>query len=256
MRLNFNKQLSTKYKNLSQKVRVLTEQWLSDWIFCPSCGQQKIYKYPNNKPVADFFRPSCREEYELKSKQGSIGTKLLDGEYQTKIKRLRSTTNPNLFVLNYNLKSLSVVNLFVIPKYFFIPEVIEKRKPLSSTARRSGWIGSNILLQKVPQAGKIFLIRQGKFEQKEKVLAGWRKTLFLLEEKEISQRGWLLDVMRCVEKIGKCKFSLQDIYRFEDELSIIHPNNKHIKDKIRQQLQVLRDKNYLDFVSRGYYRMT
>jgi type II restriction enzyme len=144
----------------------------------------------------------------------------------------------------------------VIPKHFFVPEIIEKRKPLTETARRAGWVGSNILLQKVPQAGKIFLVRQGQIESKDKVLTEWKKTLFLREEKEISVRGWLLDVMRSVEKLKKQEFTLDDVYAFEKELSILHPENKHIKDKIRQQLQVLRDKGYLTFVSRGYYRLT
>jgi hypothetical protein len=111
-------------------------------------------------------------------------------------------------------------------------------------------------LQKVPQAGKIFLVRQGQIESKDKVLTEWKKTLFLREEKEISVRGWLLDVMRSVEKLKKQEFTLDDVYAFEKELSILHPENKHIKDKIRQQLQVLRDKGYLTFVSRGYYRLT
>ena len=62
--------------------------------------------------------------------------------------------------------------------------------------------------------------------------------------------------MRYVEKLGKREFTLNDVYVFEDELSTLHPDNKHIKDKIRQQLQVLRDKDYLDFVSLGYYRRT
>jgi len=66
-----------------------------------------------------------------------------------------------------------------------------------------GWIGSNILLQKISQIGKIFLVHQQKVEPKEKVLVEWKKTLFLREEKEISARGWLLDVMRCIEKLGK-----------------------------------------------------
>ena len=75
------------------------------------------------------------------------------------------------------------------------------------------------------------------------------------EEKEISAKGWLLDMMRCVDKIDKKDFTLGDVYAFEGELSRLHPENKHIKDKIRQQLQFLRDKGYLDFVSRGYYRL-
>ncbi|MGC8581819.1 MAG: hypothetical protein ACP5MW_05710, partial [Thermoplasmata archaeon] len=32
-----------------------------------------------------------------------------------------------------------------------------------------------------------------------------------------------------------------------------HPNNKHIKDKIRQQLQILRERGYLEFKGNGKY---
>ncbi len=172
------------------------------------------------------------------------------------MERLRSSSNPNLFVLNYHPQGLFVIDFLVIPKHFFVPEIIEKRKPLAETARRAGWVGSNILLQKVPQAGKIFLVRQGQIESKDKVLTEWKKTLFLREEKEISARGWLLDVMRSVEKLRKREFTLDDIYVFEKELSKLHPRNKHVKDKIRQQLQILRDKGYLDFISPGIYRLS
>jgi type II restriction enzyme len=34
-----------------------------------------------------------------------------------------------------------------------------------------------------------------------------------------------------------------------------YPNNNFIKDKIRQQLQKLRDKWYLEFLERGKYRI-
>lgn len=256
MNLTFDKQFATKYKSASQRARVLTEHWVDKSVFCPNCGNLDIDKYPNNQPVADFFCSNCREDYELKSKQDGVRTKILDGAYRTKMERLRSNSNPNLFVLNYNLQNLCVLNFFVIPKHFFVPEIIEKRKPLAAHARRAGWIGSNILLQKIPQVGKIFLVKQQRVESKEKVLAEWEKTLFLREEKEITARGWLLDVMRCIEKVGRCAFTLDDVYAFEDELLVLHPENKHIKDKIRQQLQVLRDKGYLDFMSRGYYHLT
>ncbi len=45
------------------------------------------------------------------------------------------------------------------------------------------------------------------------------------------------------------------MYEFKNVLEKIHPENKHIKDKIRQQLQVLRDKGYLEFISPGKYRL-
>lgn len=91
--------------------------------------------------------------------------------------------------------------------------------------------------------------------QKIKCSRSGKKTLFLREEKEVSAKGWLLDIIRSIEKLEKQEFTLDDIYVFENELSKKHPDNYHIKDKIRQQLQILRDKGYLNFVSRGYYRL-
>jgi type II restriction enzyme len=61
--------------------------------------------------------------------------------------------------------------------------------------------------------------------------------------------------MKCVEAIGKRDFQLEDVYAFEDRLSQLYPDNRNIRPKIRQQLQFLRDLDYLDFVSRGYYRV-
>ncbi|MBN1130687.1 MAG: hypothetical protein JXA71_16990 [Chitinispirillaceae bacterium] len=256
MKLTFDTQIAESYKSRSQRARVLSEFWVDKSVFCPNCGYMRIEKYPNNRPVADFFCSQCREDYELKSKQNSIGTRILDGAYSTKMERLRSVTNPNLFILNYSMSGLRVLDFFVIPKHFFVPEIIEKRKPLAENARRGGWIGSNILLEKIPQIGKIYFVKQQHVEPKEKVLEEWKKTLFLREGKEMSAKGWLLDVMRCVEKLGKKEFTLEEVYIFEDELRRVHKGNRHIKDKIRQQLQFLRDRGYLDFISRGRYRLT
>jgi type II restriction enzyme len=156
--------------------------------------------------------------------------------------------------LNYDLKQLNVTNFFVVPKHFFVREIIEERKPLAATARRAGWIGSHILLNQIPESGKIFIVRSGKPETKESVLAKWKRTLFLREEHQDS-RGWLIEVMKCVEAIGKREFQLDDVYAFEGELSRIYPGNQNVRPKIRQQLQFLRDRGYLDFMSRGYYRL-
>lgn len=255
MNLSFDMHLADDYLSQSQKVRVLTEAWVDNTIFCPNCGHSDVGKYPNNKPVADFYCSDCKEEYELKSKQNRFGAKIVDGAYRTMVERLKSNSNPNFFLLNYDLKNFEVLNFLVIPKYFFIPRIIEKRKPLKPTARRAGWVGCNILLTNIPQTGKIFFVRDGLVEPKEKVLSDWKRTLFLRDEKEINAKGWLLDIMLCVEKIGRKEFSLDELYIFENDLSKKHPDNHHIKDKIRQQLQVLRDRNYLEFTSRGNYRI-
>lgn len=256
MKLNFDRNLATNYKSASQKTRVLSEYWVDNSVYCPNCGHLDIDKYPNNKPVADFLCSNCNEDYELKSKKDFVGSKIVDGAYVTMLERLKASNNPNFFFLSYDLLNLTVINFFVIPKHFFVPDIIEKRKPLTSTAHRAGWVGCNILLKSIPQSGKIFYVRKGVITPKEKVLAEWRMSLFLREEKSISAKGWMLDIMRCIENLGKREFTLDDVYAFEQELSVLHPDNKHIKDKIRQQLQLLRDKGYLDFISRGFYRLT
>ena len=70
-----------------------------------------------------------------------------------------------------------------------------------------------------------------------------------------SARGWLVDVMACIESMNRAEFTLQDMYRFEAVLKAKHPDNQHIREKIRQQLQCLRDRGYLDFIKRGQYRL-
>lgn len=189
MKLTFNQQFTTDYKSASQRARVLTEQWVSESIFCPNCGYLNIDKYPNNRPVADFYCSNCKEDYELKSKRNSIESKIIDGAYRTMIERLQSANNPNLFLLNYNLDNLEILNFFVIPKHFFVPEIIERRRPLAPTARRAGWVGCNILLRNIPQVGKIFFVKNRQIEPRDKILTEWQKTLFLRKEKDASAKG-------------------------------------------------------------------
>jgi len=61
--------------------------------------------------------------------------------------------------------------------------------------------------------------------------------------------------MRCIDMIGKKEFTLADMYNFITILREKHPDNHNIEAKIRQQLQVLRDKGYLEFERRGIYKV-
>lgn len=242
-----------RYKSQSQKIRVVSEKWVFQNIYCPSCGSN-LEKYPNNMPVADYFCSNCSEDYELKSKSNRIGAKVVDGAYGTMMERLKNYQNPSLFLLSYSLPGYFVLNYLVIPKYFFISDIIEKRKPLSATARRAGWVGCNIVLSNIPETGKIFYIKNGQELPKGQVLDSWKRVAFLKQEKAES-KGWLIDVMGCLDKLGKREFSLDEAYACEGALKVKHPCNRHVKDKIRQQLQVLRDRGYLSFVGRGKYKI-
>jgi type II restriction enzyme len=253
MNLILNKNLGRNYSSESQKIRVLSEDWVLNQIFCPSCGGI-ISEYINNKPVADFYCKKCIEDFELKSKKGKIGKTVTAGAYSKIIERINSSTKPNFFFMGY-LESLSVNDFFVVPKHFFISEIIEKRKPLAESARRAGWIGSNILFSKIPKAGQIFYIEDGIEVSKKDILEKWQKTVFLKQVKKAEAKGWILDIMNCIDVLNKKEFTLADVYAFESDLQKIHPENKHIKDKIRQQLQFLRDKNYLTFNGGGIYTL-
>ena len=203
--------------------------------------------------MADFFCSKCNEEYELKSQKAKFGIKVNDGAYRTMCERLAAQNNPNLMLLNYSPMS-GVNDLFVVPKQFFVSEIIEERRPLRDGARRAGWVGCNILLSRVPDVGKIYIVRDQVVVDRQIVLDQWKKTLFLRDE-SVASRGWLLNVLKCVEMIGAIEFDLDDVYAFEAQLSGLYPMNQHVRQKIRQQLQVLRDRGYLLFLGRGKYRL-
>lgn len=254
MDLNLDASLAAQYKGATQWARVVTEHWVSSQLFCPSCGQS-LESYPNNTPVADFLCLTCDEQFELKSKHGPFGSRIVDGAYAAMLRRLRSNQAPNLLGLTYDRAQARVRNLFVIPSQFFVPEIIEPRKPLASTARRAGWVGCNILVQKVPPAGRVSIITDGVAIAKGDVLKAWRRTLFLRDQPRLEKRGWLLDVMNCVERLEKPQFQLSDVYQHEESIARLHPGNRHVRAKIRQQLQVLRDSGFLEFLGQGQYRV-
>ncbi len=250
MNLRFNIDAAASYKSNAQIIRVLSELWLADNMFCPICGRRYLQRFENNRPVADFYCADCEGQFELKSKKRNLGLKINDGAYSTMIERITSKTNPNFFFMTY--EDYSVTNLMLVPNYFFTPAIIEKRAPLAPTARRAGWVGCNINIETIPESGKIFIVKQGLEVDPEKVCQLYSKTL-PLSKLNLESRGWRLDVMSCIDRISSDRFSLNDIYRFEEELKKKYPNNNHIKDKIRQQLQYLRDDGFVDFTSRGSY---
>lgn len=84
-------------------------------------------------------------------------------------------------------------------------------------------------------------------------MAKIKRTDFISQYK-LDARGWILDILNCVNKIEERDFTLEEMYQFADVLALKHPENHHVKDKIRQQLQILRDKGIIEFNGRGHYR--
>ena len=82
MYLKLPVEIAEDYSSGSQRIRVMTEEWVNRSGFCPNCGSV-LSQFENNKPVADFYCGNCSEEYELKSKHGEVGKKIVDGAYAT-----------------------------------------------------------------------------------------------------------------------------------------------------------------------------
>lgn len=253
MDLRLNDKLISEYHSGSQMARVLTESWVGDNFFCPRCGNAHIRHFVNNRPAADFFCPVCNNQYELKSKRGSLGRKVADGAYDTLISRITSNENPDFLFMSYSIESMCVTDLIMIPKYFFVPEIIEKRAPLPLTARRAGWVGCNIVIEQIPQQGRVVIVRGGIEEDRELVMERVSLSQRLSTE-NLHARGWLMDILKCVNSFSSEEFSLTDMYQFENYLFEKHPENNNIRPKIRQQLQLLRDKGVIEFLGMGRYR--
>lgn len=98
------------------------------------------------------------------------------------------------------------------------------------------------------------MVTAGKARLSSDVRDDFNRTVFL-SGMHYKGRGWAADVMRCVERLVPRggDFALGEIYAFETELGERHQQNRHVRAKIRQQLQVLRDAGYLRFLGRGQY---
>lgn len=127
------------YSSNAQRIRVITEDWVNNNMFCPYCGNQYISHFENNRPVADFFCPSCMEEYELKSKGASIGNKVNDGAYNTMIERITSINNPNFFFMHYNKTNFQVEKFCHGTQIFFLAGYNRKEKAVVGY-RKEGWL--------------------------------------------------------------------------------------------------------------------
>ena len=161
---------------------------------------------------------------------------------------------PNLFAMHYGVSGWVVENVILIPHFAFPLSAIEKRQPLAVTARRAGWVGCNILLHSIPADARIKVISDGRPVAAATVRAQYAR-IRPLAKLDAKQRGWTLDVLNEIRSLGKPEFYLGEVYESEEKLAKLHPTNRHVRDKIRQQLQVLRDLGIVEFLGRGEYRL-
>jgi type II restriction enzyme len=259
MNLTMDPSLAAGLSSRSQVARKVTEAWAANNLFCLACSAEAIGALRNNTPVRDFMCPECKTTYQLKSKNGRHGNVVSNSAYQSKIDAIKQGRAPNYAFLDYDRETWKVRSLFVVPGHFISESVIRRRNPLPTTARRAGWVGSNILLSKLPHEGRILVVSEGSAIPSETVRENWNKFRFLKDD-PAALGGWGADVLALVRLLesttGQPTFTLLTFYTWAEEaLSRQHPDNHNVRAKIRQQLQVLRDGKVLDFVGRGRYRV-
>ncbi len=252
MNLSMAGELAAAYRSGSQRARVVTEAWGEENLYCPNCSSPELTRLRNNTKANDFSCPSCGFWYQLKGQQSRIGNSINDGAYAAMLDAIRNDATPSFFFMQYDLETWSVKNLLLVPSFAFPPSAIIKRKPLAVTARRAGWVGCNIALHRIPAEARIGVVMESRAVPENEVRAQYRYVK-PLGEIDAKQRGWTLDVLSAVRRLGKTQFTTSDAYSFRRELEELHPDNRHVKDKIRQQLQVLRDTGFLSHVERGVW---
>jgi len=251
MNLQCRVELGRHYKAGSQIARVLSEDWCGRELYCAACDSDRLSSSRANTPAVDFVCPACDQSFQLKSLRTWNQRKIVDAGYESMVRAIRSDRVPNLLILQYSADWL-VSNLLLIPSVFFSEIAIEKRAPLSSKARRAGWVGCNILLDRIPEDGKIAIVFNGSTVAEQQVREEFSRVR-KLGEIPPTLRGWTLDVLSTIRKLGRTRFSLQELYQLEPHLRRLHPRNQNVRPKIRQQLQVLRNLGLIEFTSPGNY---
>ncbi len=243
-----------RYKSESQRARVATESWAARNLYCPNCDSPRLAASAANTPATDFICPHCAALFQLKGQSRPFAARITDAAYETMRRAIEQDRTPNLYALQYARELWRVENLILVPRFAFSISALEKRKALGPQARRAGWIGCNIVLANIPPDARIPIVLDGVAATAAKVREQYA-CLRPLARLRHEQRGWTLDVLNAIRSLGKPQFDLSEAYALEERLERLHPRNRHVRDKIRQQLQVLRDMGLIEFLGRGNYRL-
>lgn len=231
-----------------------TEAWGQQNLYCANCISPRLGETPTNTRAIDFACEVCDSRYQLKSQGRPLRGRIAGASYVTIRREILEDRTPNLLAMHYRPLDWCVENLILIPHFAFPLSAVKERPPLNPEARRKGWVGYYILLDSIPPDARIQIIAAGLPRAPRAVRAQYQRIrrLGMLKPK---QRGWMLEVLNVVRALGKTEFHLNDVYAHEESLASLHPNNRNVQPKIRQQLQQLRKLGFVESLGRGEYRV-
>jgi type II restriction enzyme len=254
MNLSMTSELATAYQSGSQRARVVTEFWGERNLYCPNCSSPKLNRLAHNTKAGDFRCPNCNFWYQLKGQKTRLGRSITDGAYESMMNAIRRDETPNFLFMHYDLASWTIQNLLLIPHFAFPPSAIIKRNPTTPKGRNQPWVGCNIALGQIPIDARISIVTEKQITSPEEVRAQFQKVK-PFQKIGVENRGWMLEVLNVVRKLGKKEFTNQDVYEFEDYFKELYPGNNTIRDKIRQKLQDLARAGFLVHAGRNDYKV-
>jgi hypothetical protein len=139
--------LSDGFTSAAQAARVTLETWASFNLYCLNCESDQLVQLPDNTPVADFECAACSSKYQLKGKNGRVGTRIIGAAYRPTIEAIRSGEMPEYVLVEFDTRFATVVFVDAFPGRLITEDRVIARRPLSAGARRAGWQGCTISIE-------------------------------------------------------------------------------------------------------------
>jgi len=253
MELACDPSIALGYVSGTQRARVISESWFAGNCYCLACDEESLTRSKPNTQATDFLCSSCGHRYELKTFLKRPQKSLVDGAYSALMSRINTHRAPTLCLLERD-SVWRIHSLTAIHSSFLVPWVVEKRPPLGPNARRAGWVGCNLRLDRIPPDGEIELIAGGVAVARSEVRRKFQRYL-PLNELSAGRRGWAALTLGIIRGLPGKQFALSDLYAKSAEFAVAYPGNRHVREKIRQQLQVLRDIGVIRFMGNGQYEL-
>ena len=144
------------WKSKSRIIGEACEDYVKNTIKCIRCNNNFEKCKPNEKSK-DLICISCNQKYQIKAKNVSYKQvnnikckkqfRTIGGEYSTTLNSINEKID--YLIILYEKQSYKILNVLYITNENINSSCIIPRKPLSSTAKRAGWQGCNILFDNI-----------------------------------------------------------------------------------------------------------
>ncbi len=115
-------------------------------------------------------------------------------------------------------------------------------------------VGCNLRLDRIPPDGEVQVIEGGVAVAKSEVRRKFQRYL-PLNTLSAARRGWAALRLRIVRSLPGRQFALSDLYARDAEFAFAYPGSRCLHEKIRQQLQLLRNIGIIRFKGNGQYEL-